>query len=71
MGIDEGIGGFLIAHAEARRLKQAAERKPDGIASKQATLEQSARLFQNALNLPLSLPIQEEALFDLVSPTPL
>jgi hypothetical protein len=51
--------------AEARRLKQAAERKPDGIVSKQATLEQSARLFQNALNLPLSLPIQEEALFDL------
>ncbi|KAH8953821.1 hypothetical protein BDL97_08G047000 [Sphagnum fallax] len=51
--------------AEARRLKQAAERKPDGIISKQATLEQSARLFQNALNLPLSLPIQEEALFDL------
>ncbi|CAK9235113.1 unnamed protein product [Sphagnum jensenii] len=51
--------------AEARRLKQAAERKPDGIVSKQATLEQSARLFQDALNLPLSLPIQEEALFDL------
>lgn len=71
MGIDGRIGGFLVAHAEARRLKQAAERKPDGIVSKQATLEQSARLFQNALNLPLSLPIQEEALFDLVSPIPL
>ncbi len=71
MGIDGEIGALLVAHAEARRLKQAAERKPDGIVSKQATLEQSARLFQNALNLPLSLPIQEEALFDLVSPIPL
>jgi hypothetical protein len=29
-------------------------------------LEQTARLFQNALSMALSLPVQEEALFDLV-----
>ncbi|KAG0609091.1 hypothetical protein M758_8G156700 [Ceratodon purpureus] len=50
--------------SEARRVKQAAERKSDG-AAKVGALEQTARLFQNALSMSLSLPVQEEALFDL------
>uniref|UniRef100_A0A7I4BKL4 Uncharacterized protein n=2 Tax=Physcomitrium patens TaxID=3218 RepID=A0A7I4BKL4_PHYPA len=50
--------------AEARRVKQAAERKLDG-AAKVGSLEQAVLLFQNALSMRLSLPVQEEALFDL------
>lgn len=60
---------MCLSVAEARRIKQAAERKVEG-AAKLASLEQSARLFQNALSSPLSVPIQEEALFDLVSSAP-
>jgi hypothetical protein len=51
--------------AEARRLKQATERKSDG-ALKAAALEQTVKLFQNAMSMPLSPPAQEEALFVLV-----
>lgn len=46
-------------------MKQAAERKSDG-ALKAAALEQTVKLFQNAMSMPLSPPAQEEALFDLV-----
>lgn len=55
----------FLGSAEARRVKQAAERKSDG-AAKVGALEQTARLFQNALLMSLTLPVQEEALFDLV-----
>lgn len=46
-------------------MKQAAERKLDG-AAKVGSLEQAVLLFQNALSMRLSLPVHEEALFDLV-----
>lgn len=46
-------------------MKQAAERKSDG-ALKSGALEQTVKLFQNAMSMPLSPQVQEEALFDLV-----
>ncbi|XP_057856123.2 uncharacterized protein LOC131065578 isoform X1 [Cryptomeria japonica] len=49
---------------EASRIKQQAERKPDG-PERIPLLEKCAQLFQNALNSGLSIRDREEALFDL------
>ncbi|CAM6097465.1 unnamed protein product [Calypogeia fissa] len=50
--------------AEARKLKQQAERKPEGTA-RSAVLKRCAQLLNDALALPLSFSDQEEAWFDL------
>lgn len=50
--------------SEASKLKQQAERKSNG-PERVPLLEKCTQLFQNALQLPLSLRDKEEALFDL------